>query len=106
MLDCLPKFKKAAPKTYVTTKIANATLMVSRFYLKNIQMSSTSLIFTAKDELLKYKENSQCLQYAVSLRQGTKDVSNILCSVSVSINKNNIDKMTDAELLDVFEDVY
>lgn len=60
----------------------------------------------AKDELLKYKENSRCLQYAVSLRQGTKDVSNILCSVSVSINKNNIDKMTDAELLDVFEDVY
>lgn len=55
---------------------------------------------------MKYKENSRCLQYAVSLRQGTKDVSNILCSVSVSINKNNIDKMTDAELLDVFEDVY
>lgn len=61
--------------------------------------------FVAKKDLEKFKSDKDLLMYVVELVR-TQDSTNLICSDSKSITKDNLDTLSDTELVEVFEDVY
>jgi hypothetical protein len=53
----------------------------------------------------KFKSEKELLVYIVELAR-TRDPTNLICSDSKSITKDNVDSVSDEELVEVFEDVY
>lgn len=56
-------------------------------------------------EIEKFKSDRELLVHVTQLFK-TQDPTNLICSECKSISKDNLDAMTDEELVEVFEDVY
>lgn len=59
-----------------------------------------------KHELEQFKEDKQILAHLFKVLLKTKDPEDLICSDTVTINRENYDKMTNVQLMEAFEDVF
>lgn len=64
-----------------------------------------SNFFLARADLQKFVNDKDLLTYIVELIK-TKDTTNLICSDTKSITKDNVDTLADTEIAEAFEDVY
>jgi hypothetical protein len=59
-----------------------------------------------RDELSKFTDNRTILGYCTKVLLKTKDPEGLVCSDSISINEDNLDSMTDEQIIGCFDDIF
>ena len=59
-----------------------------------------------KEEFEQFSDDKSILLHVTKVLLKTQDPDSLVCSSSVSVNRHNVDTLSDKEILDTFEDVY
>ena len=96
--DFSNRLKLAAIKTFVSMNFAERTHRVS--------LSFVFVTILGRIEFAKFTDDKQILLHITKQLFKTSDPEELICSNTVSVNKENLDAMSDHQVKEVFDDVY